>query len=146
MKIYFDTCSLNRPLDDKTQLRVALEAEAVLGLLALCESGTETLVSSEVVALENERNPLPQRKAFVAAILEASTSVVMIDEQIKQRAEELQRRGFQAFDALHVACAESGKVDYLCTCDDRLLKKSRLQTDLAVKIVTPLELVEEISP
>ena len=36
MKIYLDTCSLQRPLDNKTQLRVMVESEAVLGLLALC--------------------------------------------------------------------------------------------------------------
>ena len=30
MLLYLDLCSLQRPLDDKTQLRIALEAEAVL--------------------------------------------------------------------------------------------------------------------
>ena len=33
MKVYFDMCSLQRPLDDKSQLRVLVEAQAVLGLL-----------------------------------------------------------------------------------------------------------------
>ena len=32
-------CSVQRPLDDKTQQRIALEAEAVLGILAICEAG-----------------------------------------------------------------------------------------------------------
>lgn len=145
MKICFDTCSLHRPLDDKAQLRVALEAEAILGVLALCEAGTETLVSSEVLVLENERNPQAQRKAFVAAILEDATIVIRVNDEIRQRAKVLEKRAFKAFDALHVACAESGKVDYLCTCDDRLLKKSRRQTDLTVKVVSPLELVNEVS-
>jgi len=44
MRIYFDTCSLQRPLDDKTQLRILLESEAVLGLLALCDSEEVELV------------------------------------------------------------------------------------------------------
>jgi len=30
MKIYFDSCSLQRPLDDQSQILIALEAEAVL--------------------------------------------------------------------------------------------------------------------
>ena len=30
MKIYFDSCSLQRPLDDKSQILIALEADAVL--------------------------------------------------------------------------------------------------------------------
>ena len=145
MKIYFDTCSLNRPVDDKTQLRIAIEAEAILGILALCEAGTETLVSSDILVLENERNPHEKRKAFVAAILEQATSSVMVDDVIRQRAKVLEKRGFKAFDALHVACAEAGKVSYLCTCDDRLLKKSQRQTDLTVKVISPLELAIEVS-
>ena len=146
MKIYFDTCSLNRPLDDRAQLRVSLEAEAVLGLLVLCESGDVTLVSSEVLDLENARNPLPQRKAFASGVLECAVSVIAIDEETKRRAEELEQRGFKAFDALHVACAEADRVDYLRTCDDRMLKRARRQTDLAVNVISPLELVDEISP
>jgi hypothetical protein len=70
VKIYFDNCSLHRPLDDKSQLRVALEAEAVIGALAACDAGKEVLVSSEVLLLENERHPQPQGKAFVASTLD----------------------------------------------------------------------------
>jgi hypothetical protein len=49
MKLYLDTCSLQRPLDNKSELRILLESEAVLGLLTLCESGAAELVSSEVL-------------------------------------------------------------------------------------------------
>jgi hypothetical protein len=35
MKIYLEMCGLQRPLDTKTQVRITVEAEAVLGLLAL---------------------------------------------------------------------------------------------------------------
>lgn len=146
MKIYFDTCSLHRPLDNKAQLRVALEAEAVLGALAVCEAGTAILVSSEVLLLENERNPQPQGKAYVAAVLERATDFITVSDNIRNRAQELERRGFKAFDALHLACAETGEVDFFCTCDDRLLKKSRRQSNLLVKVVSPLELAHEISP
>ncbi|MEX2174448.1 MAG: PIN domain-containing protein [Pirellulaceae bacterium] len=146
MKIYFDNCSLHRPFDNKAQLRVALEAEAVLGVLAVCEAGKAILVSSEVLRLENERDPQPQGRAFVSSTLDQATALVTVNEDIRNRAQELKRRGFKAFDALHVACAEAGEVDYFCTCDDRLLKKSRGQSDLLVKVVSPLELANEISP
>ena len=46
MRIYLDMCSLQRPLDTKTQIRVAVEAEAILNILALWESGQIELVSS----------------------------------------------------------------------------------------------------
>ena len=144
MKIYFDTCSLHRPLDNKGPLRITLEAEAVLGVLAKCEEGSLTLVSSEVLLLEVDRNPQPQKRAYVSSILERAHVVVVVDDEIEQRAKELEQRGFKAFDALHLASAEAGGVDYFCTCDDRVLKKSRQQTDLSVKVVSPLELANEV--
>ena len=144
MKIYFDTCCLNRPLDNKAQLRVALEAEAVMGILAKCEVGTLTLVSSEVLSLEVDRNQQPQKKAYVLSILEQARIVITVGEEVEHRAKVLEKRGFKAFDALHIAAAESGLVDYFCTCDDRILKKARLQTDLTVKVVSPLALANEV--
>ena len=145
MKIYFDTCALNRPLDDRGPLRVNLEAEAVLGILALCEAGKHELVSSDALQLEVEQNPLSQRRAFVESILERALHVVEVTDDIGARAKGLETHGFKAFDALHVACAEFAEVNYLCTCDDRLLKKSRRQTELKVKVISPLDLAGELS-
>lgn len=39
MKIYFDNCALQRPLDDKSQTRIRLEAEAILSILEQCKAG-----------------------------------------------------------------------------------------------------------
>jgi hypothetical protein len=47
MRVYLDRYSPQRPLDSKTQVRIVLEAEAVLGILALCEAGSIELISSE---------------------------------------------------------------------------------------------------
>jgi predicted nucleic acid-binding protein len=145
VKLYLDTCSLHRPLDNKADLRVALESEAVLALLALCESGQATLVSSDVLVFEVERNPNPQRKAFVSEILAAAVAVVALDDQIELRAKELEGRGVKALDALHLASAEAGGVNYFCTCDDRFLKKAKALADLGVAARSPLELVQEIA-
>lgn len=144
MKVYFDTCSLHRPLDNKKQLRIALEAEAILGMLAMCEVGIMDLVSSEVLLLEVDRNQQPQKRAYVSSILEQAQIVITVNDEIEQRARVLEKRGFKAFDALHIASAEAGSVDYFCTCDDRVLKKTGLRKDLFVKIVSPLELASEV--
>lgn len=37
MKVYLDSCCLQWPLDDRNQIRIALEAESVLGILKLIE-------------------------------------------------------------------------------------------------------------
>jgi len=47
-------CSLQRPLDTKTQIRVAVEAEAILNVIALWESGQLELVSSQALIFETE--------------------------------------------------------------------------------------------
>ena len=69
MLIYLDMCSLQRPLDDKVQLRVLVETEAVLGIIALCESGQAVLVSSAALEYETGRNSNPVRKAHALGIL-----------------------------------------------------------------------------
>jgi hypothetical protein len=86
VKIYLDNCSIHRALDNKSQLRVALEAEAILGILAICEEGGLTLVSSETLLLEADRNPDPMSRAFVLGVLEKAAVFVGIDEQIGARA------------------------------------------------------------
>lgn len=145
MLIYFDNCCLHRPLDDKTQPRVKLESEAVLAILGMCESGAANLISSEVLELELDQNPDPQRRAYVAGILAIAAEFIAVDDQISDRAKELELAGFKAMDALHLACAESAHVDYFCSCDDRLLRRAKGMPSLSIKVVAPLELAEEIT-
>jgi predicted nucleic acid-binding protein len=52
--------------------------------------------------------------------------------------------GIRPLDALHLALAESGNADYFCTCDDKLLQNSKRVADLMVKVVNPVDLVQEI--
>lgn len=144
MKIYLDTCSLQRPLDNKAQLRILLEAEAVLGILALCESGQVELVSSEVLLFEIERNPDLTRQEYALEALGQAQSVVVLEPDVEKRARELNAFGLKPLDALHLASAEAGKADYLCTCDDSFLKRANAIADLHTLVVSPVELIGEI--
>ncbi|HEX6987818.1 MAG TPA: PIN domain-containing protein [Planctomycetaceae bacterium] len=146
MRLYLDTCSLHRPLDERTQARIALEADAVLAILSLCEAGTAFLVASEPLALEVDGNPDPEKRAIVHEVLARAKVFAVIDEETEQRVRELSTGGFKTFDALHLAVAEAAQVDYFCTCDDRLLKRARGRSDLRVRVVSPLELAQEIVP
>lgn len=80
MRIYVDMCSLQRPLDDKSQLRVLVEAQAILGVLALCESGKVDLITSEALVFENGANPDAVRRDFTAQTLSKATQFVQTDE------------------------------------------------------------------
>jgi predicted nucleic acid-binding protein len=144
MKLYLDACSLQRPLDNKAQVRIALETEAVLAILTLCESGQHMLLSSATLVFEIEQIPQPQRKALALEIVSRAAASVALNEQIEQRAKDLERRGIKSLDALHLASAEAEPADYFCTCDDRLLKKAKTLTDLRVRVLSPLELIQEL--
>jgi len=144
MKVYLDTCSIHRPLDSKNQIRILLEADAVLGIISLCDAGQIELVSSEALFYEARRNPNPVRKQHALAVLEKANTVIYIDDIIEQRARLFVEVGIKPLDALHLASAEAAEVEYLCTCDDRFLKKARQQSDLSVKVVSPVTLIEEL--
>jgi hypothetical protein len=76
MKVYLDTCSIQRPLDDQTQIHIRLESEAVLGIIALIESRQLELLSSEVLPFESQRNTNLSRREFALEILANASEVV----------------------------------------------------------------------
>ena len=147
MRIYLDMCSLQRPLDDKTQLRVLVEAQAVLGVLALCESGTIDLIASDALVFETEANPDTVRRDFATQAIAMATQFVKTDDQLKARAQTFVDAGIKPLDALHLASAVEAKADFFCTCDDRFLKRARSLSPASTaltKVVSPLELVSEL--
>jgi predicted nucleic acid-binding protein len=115
MLLYLDICSLQRPLDDKAQLRIALEAEAVLGILALCQTGEAQLLSSDALEYEAVRNPRPLRKAHTEEALARAVQVIRVSEEIEERARAYNQAGLKPLDALHLACAVQAGADYFCT-------------------------------
>ena len=144
MKIYLDNCALQRPLDDKSQTRIRLEAEAILSVLELCKVGELELISSEALELEIEKNPLATRRNYAESALESAYSHIMLDDSIELRAHEFLSLGIKPLDALHLACAEAAKTDYFCTCDERFLRRAKTIDGLKIVVMTPLELIEEL--
>ena len=146
MLVYLDACSLQRPLDDRSQLRINLEAEAVLTVLRMAESGRLELLSSEVLAFELDRIPDQYRKLQAAKMLELAVRVIELNDEIEAQADGFIRAGVRPIDALHLGCASWAKADYFCTCDDRLLKTSNKLKTLATEVVSPLRLAAEVTP
>lgn len=140
MKIYIDTSVFNRPFDDQTQPRIWLETLALGLILQLVESGEATLVNSSVLEFENSRNPFPLRREWMERCLGLATEDQRVDESIRQRAEELEKIGVSAIDALHVAVSEAAHVDFFIACDDRLLKKGK---QFKVKCFNPVDFVQQ---
>lgn len=64
---------------------------------------------------------------------------------MQTRAEELERLGFKALDALHIACSEAAGADVLLTTDDRVLAKAKeFQDSLRVRVENPILWLMEV--
>ena len=145
VKIYLDNCCLNRPFDDQTQVRVRLESEAVLLILSRIEQGEWSWIGSDALTDEIEQTPDFGRRSRLQVVAGYVQDVVEIEEPELERAKELQKLGFQGYDALHIACAESAKAEVFLTTDDRLLKLAkRLSKKLFVMVENPLVWLEEM--
>lgn len=142
--IYLDTCSIQRPLDSKSHLRIALEAEAVLGILSLVEANKVHLISSEILLFEIKRNSNQIRKEYALEVISKAKDFVNMEPKIEKRSRELVDLGIHFLDAVHLASAEEAHVNYFCTCDDGFLKKAKKIPELKVKVVSPLELAKEL--
>lgn len=144
MKIYLDLCAIQRPLDTPDHVRIVLESEAVLGIIAFCDNGQVEILSSEALLYEGEQSSLPTRKEHTLAILEKAKDIINVAKKETLRAEKLMSFGLKPLDALHLALAETGKADYFCTCDDKLLRNAKRVEDLMVKVINPVDLIQEI--
>jgi predicted nucleic acid-binding protein len=146
MKIYLDTCCLNRPFDDQRQPRIRLEAEAVTLILEKVHQREWSWVGSEVLVYEIQQTTNAERKERLLLLAGGVNQTVELSEKIMERAEALSSLGFGEYDALHLASAENAKVDVFLTTDDPLLTiANRNKKRLPVFIVNnPVKWLEEV--
>lgn len=78
-------------------------------------------------------------------MLRLADRAIELTDQIEAEADALVKMGINPLDALHLASACSAKAGYFCTCDDKLLKKSK-SLSVATVMVSPLEFVAEVAP
>jgi predicted nucleic acid-binding protein len=124
-RIYLDACAVCRIFDDRSQLRVRQEAEAVEGLLKRFKERRAIWISSDALIDELLEDPDAERRAVSLSLLTLSSENAAIDVATGQRAMELETAGYGAYDALHLACAEKNGADVLLTNDDRFEKRVR---------------------
>ncbi|WP_254565581.1 PIN domain-containing protein [Oscillatoria sp. HE19RPO] len=123
-RIYLDACCLNRPFDDQTQTRIALETQAILAILSKCQSGQWQLITSAALDGELSQTPDLEKLKNVTAILRLAKIKAIASQSIENRSIELVKLGFSDYDATHIASAERTRADIFLSTDDRLLKKA----------------------
>ena len=135
---------MNRPFDDQRQPRVRLESEAVTLILEKIRKREWVWISSEVLIYEIEQTVNTERKERLLLLAQEANQTVEISEKNLDRAETLSSLGISEYDALHIAAAETAKVDVFLTTDDQLQKivdKNKKRIPLIV--VNPVKWLEE---
>ncbi|WP_292872502.1 PIN domain-containing protein [uncultured Nostoc sp.] len=110
-------------------------------MLQMVEARLIELVSSSVLEYENSRNPFIVNQKSMERYLQIAILRVLVDENIRGRAEQLEQQGIKPIDALHVACAEAFQTNYFITCDRRLINRCQ---DLSLKVINPIDFILEV--
>lgn len=145
MTAYIDNCLLNRPFDDQAQERIFVQTQAFLAVLKRIEDGQIEFYNSFAVEYEIDKITSWERKGKIKTFLSLTKERIPFKDGMTDRALKLTKFGFGDMDALHIAAAESAKIDYFVTCDDQLLKiAKRNPHNLKVKVLSVFELLEDI--
>ncbi|MDD3933657.1 MAG: PIN domain-containing protein [Methanoculleus sp.] len=121
-----------------------MEAEAVIAIL---NGGMEEweLVGSEVIEYEIAKIQGEERRRAVESLLQFTRGQIMINEAIMDRARTFNGIGIDAFDALHLATAESVGAVFLTT-DDALVKVIMNHADkISIKAYNPVKWLMEVT-
>ena len=145
-KIYLDTCSIGRSLDNQAQERIRRETEAVETIVDYFFTGELRWIASEILAIEIANNPNIKKREATRDLLSSAHETVLVGPIERRRAINLESLGFKPLDALHIACAESGGADVLLTTDDRMLSLAkRHRAQLRVRVENPHRWLQEIN-
>jgi predicted nucleic acid-binding protein len=124
IRIYLDNCVYNRPFDDLTKIKIALEADTKRYIQRLIIEGKIELAYSFVSRFENSKSPYPHNQKSIDAFFVNAT--VYVDHTcglaVRRRADEIMKTGVKVKDAYHIACAIESESRYFITVDNRLLK------------------------
>lgn len=122
-----------------------MEAEAIVAILGRMDRGEWTWIASEAVLSEIHRMMDPTRKMRVLKLVSSASRILSVNAGIVARSRALMAFGFTTMDAVHVACAEAGKVDVFLTTDDKLTNlATRHVEDLRVRVANPWQWLQEV--
>lgn len=145
IKIYLDVCCLCRPFDDQFIQRIRSESESVIAILNRCPREWE-LVWSSAITYEVAKIADYERRHYVSTFAAKTTTNILIDTAIKERASVIMDLGVKALDALHIACAERAGTKVLITTDDALKNIMNHHSDIiSIRIVNPVTWYEEVT-
>lgn len=87
--IALDACCLNRPFDDQNQLRIKLEAEAILEIIYYCQLGRWQLFNSTVLESEIGQISSQTKKEQVERYLALAKCRILVTPEIIKKVKQL---------------------------------------------------------
>lgn len=146
MRIYLDTCCLSRIFDEQTQTQVRQETEVIRRIVSQIRSGNWYWISSDVLLHVVEQNSDLDQRSQIKDLITGAHQTVPVGTIEISRGKQLETLGFKEFDALHIACAESGSADIFLTTDDRLRRAvKRNNVQLRVRVENPYIWFQEMA-
>ena len=145
MDIYLDTCSLCRPFDDQSKLRIKIETEAVQFIFEQIKKKKVKWIASEVLEFEiNQINNL-EKRIKILSFLKFANSKIKYSDKIEEKALQIEKKGFNLLDALHISCSISSSAKYFITTDYEILKLAkRYKSDFSIQFVNPLDAINKL--
>ncbi len=140
MLVYLDSCCLNRPYDDQSQTRIALESTAILAILEQVILGQLKLADTSTLQYEIQYITDLTRRNGILHFLSYSSSYQTLTQEIEQRGIALNKLGFKQLDALHLASAEAMNADIFLTTDDQFLRRANQYSALlSIQVLNPVQ-------
>lgn len=143
LRIYLDMCCYNRPYDDQSQLKVAMETQSKLHIQSLIKDKKLELIVSYMLRYECSKNPFEMRRNTIFEFMRENAFGYVGDERkemVEAKAFEIMKTGIKFKDACHVASAIYSRCEYFISTDVRLLKYCTEE----IKMVTPIEFITEM--
>ena len=86
-----------------------------------------------------------ERRERLLLLAGQSHQTIETTEKILTYAERLESSGFDSYDAIHLASAESAKADFFLTTDDNLQKiVNRNKKLFSFSVINPVKWLEEV--
>ncbi len=144
LKLYLDNCCYSRPFDDLKQEKINLEASAIENILKKHIDKKLKIYKSMAIDFEISKIKYENKRRQVEDLYDAMDLLeIEYSEEIKNRFIQLKKYNIKDMDALHLAFAESEKVDYFITTDKLLINASK-RADLKIKVINPIEFIMEV--
>ena len=145
LKLYLDNCCYNRPFDDLTNQKNYIESQAIIVILDLYKKNNLEIYKSKILDYEiSQMKDITKKNKILDVYSSIKSNYIDTTNEIIDKAEKFRKYNIKQKDALHIAFAECGNLDYFLTVDKILINATSKIKDLKIKVINPIEFIMEV--